>query len=335
MATTAVESQLPPVHVDPLVAEPEGQWTIVFRRFRRHRLAMTFLIVLLLIFAGSILAPILAPFERDEVNVSLRFANVFTTDPKDGRLHVLGTDHIGRDFFTRLLYAARVTLSVAFSVATLSVLMGMTVGAIAGFYRKIVDSILMRVLEFMASVPTFPILLILSSILITQPQLLPIPPFITSIIQTLMLVNPTESRGVFVVIMVLAIFGWTGSARLMRGMVLSIRERDFIESARALGANDVRIIFKHVVPNAFPPLIVAYTLALAGALVAETGLSFLGLGITDPTPTWGNMLDFATRFMLTNPFVPLIPGIPVVLCALAFNFIGDGLRDALDPRLKL
>lgn len=335
MTVTAAEPQETIPAPKPIIIEPEGQWTIVFRRFRRHHLAMISVGIILLMFLGSILAPILAPYERDEVNVTLKFANIFTTDPKDGRLHVLGTDHIGRDFFTRLLYAARVTLSVAFLAATISILIGMLVGAVAGYYRKLIDSILMRILEFMASIPTFPILLILSSILITDPKLLPIPPFITSIIKTLMLVTDREARGVFVVVMVLTVFGWTGAARLMRGMVLSIRERDFIESARALGANDWRIIMKHVVPNAFPPLIVAYTLALAGSLVAETGLSFLGLGITDPTPTWGNMLNFATNYMLTNPFVPLIPGIPVVLSALAFNFIGDGLRDALDPRLKL
>lgn len=297
---------------------------------------MAALFVLLLIFVASLLAPILAPFPRDATGLAPRFSAPLTLGP-DGRMHILGTDHVGRDFFTRLLYAARITLSVSFFVATLATLLGMTLGALAGYFRGIVDSIVMRVLEFMASIPDFPILLIIASILITDPKLLPIPQFVLDFMGGLMLLNPVgnERAQVFTMIVVLTLFGWTGAARLMRGMVLSVRERDFIEATRSLGASHGRIILRHVVPNAFPPLVVAYTLSLAGALTAETALSFLGVGITDPTPTWGNMLQFATNFMLTNPWVPLIPGIPVVLCSLGFNFIGDGLRDALDPRLKM
>lgn len=316
--------------------KPASQWSIVLRRFRRHRLAMAALLVLLLIFIASLLAPVLAPFPRDATGLAPRFSAPLTIGA-DGKMHILGTDHVGRDFFTRLLYAARITLSVSFFVATFATLLGMALGALAGYFRGIVDSIVMRVLEFMASIPDFPILLIIASILITDPKLLPIPQFVLDFMGSLMLLNPVsnERAQVFTMIVVLTLFGWTGSARLMRGMVLSVRERDFIEATRSLGASHRRIILRHVVPNAFPPLVVAYTLSLAGALTAETALSFLGVGITDPTPTWGNMLQFATNFMLTNPWVPLIPGIPVVLCSLGFNFIGDGLRDALDPRLKM
>lgn len=318
------------------LAKPEGQWTIVLRRFRKHRLAIISLTFILIVFIASLITPLIAPFPRDAVNPVMRFSPPLTRDTETGKLHVLGTDHIGRDTFTRLLYAARITLSVAIIVATLSTFIGMTVGALAGYYRGIIDGILMRILEFMSAIPTFPILLILASVLNQDPKLLPFPDFLVNFISAIMLIDPQkESRSVLVVIFVITLFGWTGAARLMRGMVLSVRERDFIESARSLGANNFRIIARHVVPNAFPPLIVAYTLALADGLTAEVALSFLGLGITDPTPTWGNMLNFATQFMLTHPWAPLIPGIPVVLCSLAFNFIGDGLRDALDPRLKM
>lgn len=318
------------------VAKPEGQWSIVFRRFRKHKLAIVSLLFILGVFVASLITPLIAPFPRDAVNPTMRFVPPFSPADQPGKVHVLGTDHIGRDTFTRLLYAARITLSVAIIVATLSTLIGMTVGALAGYYRGIIDAVLMRLLEFMSAIPTFPILLILASVLNQDPKLLPFPEFLVNFVSSIMLIDPQkESRSVLVVIFVITLFGWTGAARLMRGMVLSVRERDFIESARSLGANNLWIIARHVVPNAFPPLIVAYTLALADGLTAEVALSFLGLGITDPTPTWGNMLNFSTNFMLTHPWAPLIPGIPVVLCSLAFNFIGDGLRDALDPRLKM
>lgn len=335
MATAAASVGTNPAKPATLV-KSEGQWSIVARRFRKHKLAMISLAFIIFVLIGSLLAPLLAPFPRDATNPVQRFAPPFTANSINGQVHVLGTDHIGRDTFTRLLYAARITLAVAIVAATLSTFIGMVVGALAGYYRGILDSILMRILEFMAAIPTLPILLILASILNQDPKLLPFPDFLVNFISSIMLIDPQkESRSVLVVIFVITLFGWTGAARLMRGMVLSVRERDFIESSRSLGANNFWIILRHVVPNAFPPLIVAYTLALADALVAEVALSFLGLGVTDPTPTWGNMLNFSTQFMLTHPWAPLIPGAFVVLCSLAFNFIGDGLRDALDPRLKM
>lgn len=314
--------------------KPEGQWTIVFRRFRKHRLAMISVVVIALILLMALLMPLLAQFERDAINADMRYSPLMSLDTVDGKLHILGTDHLGRDFFTRLLYGARVSLTIALLVSSGGALIGMTVGSLAGFYRGIVDAILMRVLEFMATVPDFPILLVLAAVLNSNPKLLSIPPFIASLVSNLMLINSKEARSVIVVVFVLTIFGWTGVARLMRGMALSIREQDFISAVRSLGANDFHLILRHVIPNALPPIIVAFTLSLASALVSETALSFLGLGVTDPTPTWGNMLDFTARNILVAPWATLIPGIPVVVCSLAFNFIGDGLRDALDPHLK-
>jgi peptide/nickel transport system permease protein len=334
MTTAAIGAAGKPEQAKALY-KSEGQWSIVFRRFRKHRLAMISVFIILLLFLASLLAPIIAPFGRDDLEVGNRFAPIMSRDATTGKLHVLGTDHIGRDLFTRLLYAGRVTLSVAFTVATLATLIGMTIGTLAGFYRGIIDTALMRFLDFWAVLPEFPILLIVAAILITDPNLLPIPPFLTQFVSTMLLLPDREARVVIVVVFILTILGWIGAARLMRGMVLSVRERDFIEASRSLGTPSLRLMLRHVVPNAFPPLIVTYTLALAGALLSETALSFLGLGVQDPTPTWGNMLAFATSFMLVNPWLPLIPGIPVVICSLAFNFIGDGLRDALDPRLKM
>lgn len=320
------------------LVKPEGQWEIVFRRFRKHKLAVVSLIVLAVIFIASLLAPLIAPFARDDLNISpaARFAAPLWADPATGKLHLLGTDQIGRDIFTRLLYGARVTLTVAFLVASLSTLIGMTIGAIAGYYRGVVDTILMRFLDFMAAIPTFPILLILASILIQDPKLLPLPDFLVGLLQNLMLLNSDkEARGVLVIILVLVLFGWTGTARLMRGMALSIREREFVEASRSLGTSDMRILARHIVPNGIAPIIVAFTQELAGAFATETALSFLGFGVQEPTATWGNMMRIAQSHIFENRTLPLIIGAPILICSLSFNFIGDGLRDALDPRLKM
>jgi peptide/nickel transport system permease protein len=336
MASAAVTTANAASAKPAVLVKPEGQWSIVLRRFRKHKLAMISLVFVSIVFIASLLAPLIAPFPRDAVNPSQKYALPMTPNSVTGQIHILGTDHIGRDTFTRMLYAARITLGVAIITATLSTFIGMVVGALAGYYRGIIDSVLTRILEFTAAIPDFPILLILAAILNQDPKLLPFPDFLVNFVSSVMLIDAQkEARSVLVVIFVITLLGWTGAARLMRGMVLSVRERDFIESSRSLGANNFWVILRHVVPNSFPPLIVAYTLALANGLTAEVALSFLGLGITDPTPTWGNMLSFSTNFMLTHPWAPLIPGIPVVLCSLAFNFIGDGLRDALDPRLKM
>jgi peptide/nickel transport system permease protein len=317
------------------LVKPEGQWEIVFRRFRKHRLAVLSMVVLIVIFVASLLAPIIAPYPRDDINITRRFVPAMTADA-NGNLHIGGTDHLGRDVFTRLLYGARVTLTVALIVATLSTLIGMTIGAISGYYRGTIDTLLMRFLDFMAAIPTFPILLILTSILLTDPKLLPFPPALVLWVQNVMLLQtPKEAAQVLIIITVLVAFGWTGIARLMRGMVLSIRERDFIEASRALGSANNRILLRHVVPNGMAPIIVAFTQELAGAFATETVLSFLGFGIQEPTATWGNMMKVAEENIFENRLLPVIVGIPILLCSLAFNFVGDGLRDALDPRLKM
>ena len=256
-----------------------------------------------------------------------------------GRLHVAGTDEIGRDNFTRLLYGARVSLTVALSVAILSIVIGMTVGALAGFYRGIVDTMLMRFLDFMASIPAFTVLLILTAILVQDPKLLPYPKWLLNMMTVILgfdyIRGPDESRSVLTVILILVVFGWTGTARLMRGMVLSIREREYVEASRALGLPSLSIILRHIVPNSLAPIIVDFTQALASAFAVETVISFLGYGVQEPTPTWGNMMKIAESNIFTHGWMALCFGLPILVCSLAFNFIGDGLRDALDPRLKM
>ncbi|NWF80106.1 MAG: ABC transporter permease [Chloroflexi bacterium] len=313
----------------------EGQWVVVFRRFRRHRLAMLSLGILIVIFSASILAPWIAPFPRDDIGLNRTNLPPLSVDPANGKLHILGTDHLGRDFFTRVIYAARVSLMVALSVTMLVAIVGSLLGLLAGFFGGWTDNVISRVMEFVATIPDLPILLILSSIMIQNADLIVLPSWIIGPVAWMMAVPNREATQVALLILVLASLGWVGIARLMRGMVLQVREMQYIESARSLGGSNVWVLGRHVFPNAFPPLIVAFTLGLNAALVSEVAISFLGFGVQDPTPTWGNMMGFATSYMFNHPWMPLIPGLPIFLCSLAFNFIGDGLRDALDPRMKL
>ena len=316
-------------------ATQESQFTVVFRRFRKHRLAVVSLILLILIFVASLLAPVITTFPRDAIDVSSsqRPAPPGTIS-SDGRTHILGVDHLGRDLFTRVLYAARVSLTIAFLVVLLSESFGMMLGAIAGFYGGKVDALLSRVNEFMLTIPQLPILLIISAILLKKDVVLPLPDFVNRLLSALLLAPEREAQKVVVLVLILVIFGWLASFRLMRGMALTLSKQDFVEALRAAGASDARIIFRHIIPNGLAPILVNASLSLGAVIVLESALSFLGLGVQDPTPTWGNMLDFARAYMFKHPWLPLVPGIPLVIVSMGFNFIGDGLRDALDPRLK-
>ena len=329
-----------PAHMDNLKAEAvtieeRSPFQVVMMRFIKHRLAMVSLAVMVVIFILTILAPYVTSFKVDELNVDDYFRPFGYVDPPTGRVHYFGTDNIGRDYFSRLLYAGRISLSVALLSVFISELVGVIVGAVSGFYGGWVDSVLMRFVEFMLTIPTLPLLLIISSMLLRNEDLIPIPEGVLRVVGNIMLLGPKDARSAVLIVIVLAGFGWLSSAQLMRGTVLSLREQTFVEASRSLGATDVWIIFKHMIPNAMAPIIVDASLGLAGFVVAEAALAFLGFGIQDPIPTWGNMLSATQTYMFDKPWLPLVPGLPIFICSLAFNYIGDGLRDALDPRLKL
>lgn len=313
----------------------ESQIQVIWRRFRRHKLAMISLILVSFVFIASLLAPVIAPFERDAIDLSsnIRPAPPGTVDAA-GRVHYLGIDHLGRDLFTRVLYAARVSMSIAILVVLISESFGALLGAIAGYYGGTVDSVISRIIEFMLTIPTLPILLILSAILLRRDVVIPLPAFVNRGLSALLLAPEREAQKVVMLVFILVIFGWLGAARLMRGMALSLSKQDFVEALRAAGASDARIIFRHIIPNGLAPILVSASLALGGVIVTESALSFLGLGVQDPTPTWGNMLSTSQSYMFQNPWLPLVPGVFLVIVSIGFNFIGDGLRDALDPRLK-
>jgi peptide/nickel transport system permease protein len=225
-------------------------------------------------------------------------------------------------------------LTIALTVVTISTLIGICVGLVAGYFGGWVDNVVTRTIEFISTFPTFTLLLIAGSIVIQDENAIPIPALLVHLFAFIMAISDREANQAVMIILIFIALGWTGVARFVRGMVLSIREQQYVESSLALGASHLRNMFVHVLPNALPPIIVSYTLGLSGTLVAESALSFLGFGIQDPTPSWGNILSFARSYMFNYPWMPLVPALPILICSLAINYIGDGLRDALDPRVQ-
>lgn len=330
----ADESKVATLSAEAITTKEETLFQLVMRRFRKHKMAMFSLVLIAIVFSVSLFAKQLAPFQVDELLVGKYFAPWGNVDEATGRVHYLGTDNIGRDYFSRLVYAGRISLTVAFFAVFISSIVGMAVGAYAGFYGGTVDAVISRFIEFLLTIPQLPLLLILSSMLIRNEDLIPIPQPILYAAGKLMLLSPYQARQGVLIILVFSGLGWLTTAQLMRGTVLSLRSQTFIEASKSLGASDMHIIFSHMIPNSMAPIIVTASLDMGGYIVLEAALSFLGFGIQDPIPTWGNMLSATQQFMLDKPWLPLVPGLPIFICALAFNYVGDGLRDALDPRLK-
>lgn len=279
----------------------EKPYVAIWRRFRRSKSALFGLTVLLFLAFVAIFAPAIAPQKWDFFDTSLK-------NLPPSAEHWFGTDQYGRDVFSRIVWGARISLSVGFVAAGVAVLIGSTWGAIAGFYAgSWLDVTMMRIAEAIENIPTLTLLVVVASIV---------------------------SRSVYTVMVVIGITSWPGLAFLVRAQFLSMRERDFVEAARALGAPDLRIIFKHVLPNIVAIIIVNATLRIGNAILAETALNFLGFGAPPPFPTWGEMMSSGRNFLRVAPWITTIPGIFITMTVLSFNFVGDGLRDALDPKMK-
>lgn len=277
------------------------QVAMTLERFREHRLAVAGLVIVAALAFLSAFAPIVSPYDPNDPNLLLIF------EPPSLE-HPMGTDSLGRDLATRILFGGRVSLEVGVLAALIAVTVGTVVGVVAGFYGGLTDGILMRLVDVLLSIPRL-FLLILMTVLF--------------------------GGSVLTIILVLGFLSWMRTSRVVRGTVLSLKGREFIEAARCVGARDARIMFRHLLPNTVAPIIVAATLGVAGAIIAESTLSFLGLGIQKPTSSWGNLLTDATTDMLTAPWTAIAPGIAIFLAVVAINFVGDGLRDALDPRRVL
>ncbi|BCX05602.1 MAG: peptide ABC transporter permease [Candidatus Roseilinea sp.] len=279
-------------------AQATGYAGLIWRRFVAHRLAIIGVILLGAFVLLAIFVPWLSPYSPSE-------PDLFNQLAPPSLQHPLGTDSLGRDVLTRLLYGARVSLAVGVLSSLISVVIGVSVGAVAGYYGGRVDDALMRLVDLLLAFPAIFLLLILFA---------------------------TIQRSLAIVILFLGLFGWLYLARVVRGEILSLRERDFITAARALGASHWHLIARHLVPNVTGAIVVTFTLDVAINMLAEGTLSFLGFGVPDSTPTWGNMLNGAASYYTRAPLLTIAPGLAITLAVLAVNFIGDGLRDALDPR---
>jgi len=280
-------------------ALPARKRTSVWSRFRRHTIAVIGMLILFLLTIGAIAAPLIARQDPYKVSIS-----AYRKPPSAA--HLLGTDASGRDVLSRLLHAGRVSLSVGLVAVSIYASIGIVLGALAGFYGRWVDSLIMRAADIVLAFPTLILIITIVSIL---------------------------GPSIYNVMIVIGLLGWPPIARIVRGLFLTLREREFILAGRTIGASNSRLIFRHILPNALAPVIVAATFGMASAILLEAGLSFLGLGVQPPTPSWGNMLTDAQSLTVLEsmPWLWIPPGIAIALAVLAINFIGDGLRDALDP----
>ncbi|ABB31472.1 binding-protein-dependent transport systems inner membrane component [Geobacter metallireducens RCH3] len=274
--------------------------TVFWKRFRHNRFAMAGGCVVLLLFVVSLLAPYITPWDPHAID-----AYHVLLPPSAN--HWFGTDELGRDVFTRVVYGARISLKVGFVSVGIAVAIGVVLGLVSGFYGGIIDTVIMRFVDIMLCFPTF--FLILAVIAFLEPS-------------------------IWYIMAIIGLTGWMGVARLVRAEVLSLRERDFILAARALGASDARIIFRHILPNALSPVLVSATLGVAGAILTESALSFLGIGVQPPTPSWGNILTSGKDYIEFGWWLSLFPGLAILVTVLAYNLLGEGIRDALDPRLN-
>ena len=277
-----------------------GPWREVWRRLKHNKAAMFGLAVILILIFAAVFADFIAPYGYDDQNLKERFQT------PNGQ-HWLGTDNFGRDIFSRIIYGAQVSLKVGLLAVGIAMVSGGALGAIAGFYGGKLDNVIMRFIDILLAIPS--ILLAISIVAALGPEL----------------------RNVMIAVGVGSIPSY---ARIVRASVLSIRDQEFIEAARAVGANDTRLILKHIIPNSLAPLIVQSTIGVAGAILSAAGLGFIGLGIQPPLAEWGAMLNSGRQYIRDYPHMTAFPGLAIMITIFALNLLGDGLRDALDPRLK-
>jgi peptide/nickel transport system permease protein len=271
--------------------------SLIWRRLKNHKPAMASFFVVAAMTLACMLAQLIAPFEFDAIDLgSIRQAPSLQ--------HLMGTDDLGRDLFTRVLYGGQISILIGVLSAVIATGLGSGIGAIAGFYGGRVDNLLMRFTDVVYSIPTLPLLIVLAS-------------YSQAVVSSMALI--------------IGLLSWMPTARVIRGEVLAIKQVPYVEAARSLGATNLRIILRHILPNAIGPIVVGATLAVGNAIILESSLSFLGLGVQPPTPTWGNMLMDAQATMATHPWLTIFPGLAILLMVLSVNFIGDGLQDALDP----
>ena len=281
-------------------AAPSSLWKDAWKRFYKNKTAVVAPIVLFLLAMGAILAGVLTPFDPYEVVLS-------EVKQAPSSKHLLGTDEQGRDILTRLLFGARISLSVGFISVSISTLLGSIIGIVSAYFGGWVDVILSRIMEMIQSFPSILLAIIFMSVF---------------------------GRGIENAVIAIAVVSIPGPARIIRSSALSAKEMDYVTSARAIGCTNIRIMFKHILPNILAPIIVNATMSVSGAILSLASLGFLGLGVQPPTAEWGYMLSDSRTYINSAPHMIMAPGVAIALTVLCFNLLGDGLRDALDPRLK-
>jgi peptide/nickel transport system permease protein len=274
------------------------QREIIWKRFKRHRLALIGGAILLLLYLAALATPVIAPYDYAEIDYS-----AFNQGPNLG--HPMGTDQLGRDELTRVLYGGRISLALGLAVGVFSTIIGATFGIVAGYYSKTVDVLTMGFVDFMLTLPYIPLLLVMGSIF--------------------------QFTAVTITVAIVVLL-WPRMARLVRGQVLVVRDQEYVQAAKAVGVSDAKIMLRHILPNVVGVMVVEATLIVALAILFESAISFLGLGIQPPTPSWGNLLTDARSNMIEEWWLTWFPGLMIVITALCVNFLGDGLRDALDPK---
>lgn len=289
------------------VAVEERQWVMTLRRLARRRTAVFGLGVVIIVLLAALFAPWLAPFDPLEQDINQRLKEP-GWQTAEGRVHVLGTDHLGRDILARVIFGSRIALLVGLSAVLISGVLGMAIGLVSGYFGGKVDDFFMRLADIQLAFP-----------------------FILLAIAVIGVLGPSLRN----IIIVIGVSSWVVYARVVRGEVLSIREREFVQAAIALGSRDGRVLVRHVLPNAFTPWLVVATLDMARVIVIESALSFLGLGVQPPTPTWGSMLADGRVYLSTAWWLATFPGLAILVTVLGINLLGDGLRDTLDPRLNV
>jgi peptide/nickel transport system permease protein len=272
-----------------------------WKRFKKNKLALTGAILVFGLLVIAILAPFVSPYDPNIINMD----DVLQAP---GSRHILGTDDLGRDILSRMIYGTRISLSVGFVAIAIATIIGIILGSLAGYYGKLIDSLIMRLVDIMLSVPTFFLLLTIIAI-----------------------VGPS----IWIVMFVIGLTGWMSIARLVRAEFLTLKEREFVLAARSIGASDARIIFKHILPNAMSPVYVSFILGVAGAILMESGLSFLGFGVQPPVPSWGNILTAGREYMEVAWWLIFFPGLAILITCLSYYILGEGIRQALDPKLKI
>ncbi|VAX16256.1 Dipeptide transport system permease protein DppC (TC 3.A.1.5.2) [hydrothermal vent metagenome] len=268
-------------------------------KFKRDTLAISGSIIVGLLFIVAIFAPFIAPYDPAAIDTKQLFQS-------PSLAHLCGTDDLGRDVFSRMVYGSRISLTVGFVAVGIATVIGLVIGAVAGYFGGWLDNILMRFVDLMLTIPTF--FLILAVIAFLEPN-------------------------IYNIMIVIGVTGWMGVARLVRAEFLALKERDFVMAARALGVTDLMIIAKHILPNAMAPVLVSATLGIAGAILTESALSFLGIGVQPPTPSWGNILTVGKDNIEFAWWLSIYPGVAILVTVLGYNLLGEGIRDALDPRL--